>query len=206
MALDDGTLSLLMQSTFGVFNAGTKNEFGSYAEGVVMGLKLGTANVITTGVSGSPGTGTFTGALQGGPIVMAAIVATNAIGVLPAASGGAPAPLQPLWYLAVGQIATHVLTALTVNAPPADAVSTGIGIVAPGGFSIDADSIANFIMLAYLKRGLLVTPMRKSIASVIGKSTQQMMMLATMPAIPILGGAPSTPPAPAAGVRTGTIS
>ena len=174
MALNDAALSTLMQATFGIFNIGSKNEFDSYAEGVVMGLKLGTAKIITAGSSGSPGTGTFNGALQGGPLVMLPLVAANSIGVLPAfSSGGAPAPLQPLWYLAISQIATHVLTALTVTAPTTDTVSVGVGQITPGGFTIDADIIANFIILGYLKRGLIPTPMRMDIAKVIGKKAKK---------------------------------
>jgi len=207
MALDANTLSKLMQATFGIFTVGSKNEFDSYAEGVVMGLKLGTVVITTTGSAGFPGKGTFTGAIQGGPLLMFPLVAVNSFGVLPSLSnGGAPAPLQPLWYLAVSQIATHVLTSLTVDAPLADTVAVGLGTVAPGGFLIDADAIANFIILASLKRGLNITPMRESIASVIGRSTQQMMLLATMPVIPIIGGIVSTPTSPTVGIRSGTIS
>jgi hypothetical protein len=205
MALDPSILSLLMQSTFGIFTPGAKDEFDCYAEGVVQGLKTGIVTVTTTGVGGTPGQGQFLGAIQGGPLVMAGLVATNAIGVMPPLPEGLPTPLQALWYLAIGQIATHVLTALQVNTTPSDTVSTGVGIVTPGGFTILGPTIAQLIIAAFLKKGLTPTPRRIQIAQVVGISTQQMMALATM-TIPIIGGAPTAPPSPMVGVRTGTIS
>jgi len=205
MALNESTLAKLMQVTFGIFNPGSKNEFECYAEGVVMGLKLGTATIITTGVSGSPGSGSFVGAIQGGPLVMAPLVAINSVGVMPPIPEGMVTPLQLLWYLAISQISLHALIALQVEAPPTDAVSTGVGLITPGGFSVNAQVISKFIILAYLKKGLTITPRRRQVADIIGKSTQQMMSLAIM-TIPIAGGVPSVPPVPAVGTRVGVIS
>lgn len=202
MALSDSILSLLMQGTFGIFNKGSKDEFDSYAEGVVMGLLLGTANVITTGTAGAPGIGVGIGAIQGGAPAMLPLVTLNSLGVMPPKEG-APQPLQLVWYLAISQVATHVLTALQVTAPPTDSVGAGLGIITPGGFSISGDTISKFILLAFIKRGLIVTKSRKDIATMIGKSTEQLMKLAAMPSIPIIG-APSN--SPSTGTRVGTIS
>lgn len=203
--LSEQILTQLMVSTFGIFNAGTLNEFGAYADGVIQGLKLGTVTIQTTGAAGSPGQGASIGAIQGGALTMVPIVATNSLGIVPPIPEGAPQPLQPLWYLAISQIATHALTALQVDSIPADAVSVGVGIVAPGGIQVQAQVITNFILLSYLKRGLTITPRRIDTAQIVGKSTQQMLLLATM-IIPIIGGVPAVPGAPAVGVRTGVIS
>lgn len=192
-----------MQAVFKVSTPGAKDEFDCYAEGVIKGLKLGAAQVTTAGVGGGPGPGTFVGALQGGPIVMAAIVATNALGVIPPSPEGSPTPLQVIWHLAIAQIATHVLVALQVDAPASDSVAAGVGIIAPGGFSVSGALIAQLIILAYLKKGLVATPYRIKVAKVVGNSTQQMMALATM-VIPIVGGSPSN--FGSAGVRVGKIS
>jgi hypothetical protein len=205
MALNEALLSNLMLVTFGVITPGSKTEFDCYAEGIVAGLKAGIVTIQTTGLAGSPGSGVGIGAIQGGPLVMLPLVATNSIGIIPPIPEGAPTPLQPLWYLAISQTATHVLSMLQVDSVPADAVAAGIGIVAPGGFQISGALISSFIVLAYLKRGLTPTPRRIQVASLIGKSVQQMMLLATC-IIPIAGGAPVAPPAPGVGVRTGIIS
>jgi hypothetical protein len=196
---------MLMLSTFGVFTPGSKVEFDCYAEGIIGGLQAGVVTIQTAGALGSPGSGTGVGAIQGGPLVMFPLVAANSIGVIPPIPEGLPMPLQSLWYLAISQTATHVLTALQVDSIPADSVAAGIGIVAPGGFQVQATIIASLITLAYLKNGLIITPRRVQVAQAIGKSVQQMMLLATC-IIPIVGGAPATPPAPSVGVRTGVIS
>jgi hypothetical protein len=203
--LNEDTLTKLMVATFSIFNSGSLDEFGAYAEGVVQGLKLGTVTIQTTGAAGSPGQGTGIGAIQGGAITMAPIVALNSLGIIPPIPEGAPQPLQILWYLAIAQIATHALVSLQVDSLPMDAVAVGVGIVPPGGIQVQAQVITNFILLAYLKRGLKITPRRIDVAQIVGKSTQQMLLLATM-IIPIAGGVPAVPGAPAVGVRTGTIS
>lgn len=205
MALDQSLLSTLMLATFGVITPGSKTEFDCYAEGIVTGLKAGIVNITTVGLAGSPGSGTGIGALQPGPLTMVPIVAANLIGIMPPIPEGLPTPLQPLFYLAISQTATHVLTMLQVDSIPVDAVATGIGLVVPGGFQISGTAIAGFIALAYLKNGITPTPRRMQIASAIGNSVQQMMLLATC-TIPIVGGAPTAPPVPSAGVRTGVIS
>lgn len=205
MALDEGILTNLMLVTFGFLNPGAEDEWAAVAEGTIAGLKLGTVTGITTGASGSPGQGTGIGALQGGPLVMVPIVATNALGVVPPIPEGTPTPLQPLWYLAVSQIATHVLTALQVEFAPTDPVATGVVTVAPGGFQIQGDVVANFILLAYISKGLIITPKREDTAKAIGQSVQQMMSTATMLGS-IVGGVPVAPPAPGAGTRVGVIS
>lgn len=205
MALDADTLAKLMLAPFGFINPNSMKEFGAYAQGVVMGLKASMVEVQTTGVAGAPGLETGIGALQGGALTMLPFVVANSVGVIPPANG-APMPAQLLWYTGVSQIATYVLTALQVDAPPTDGVATGFATVLPGGFKIQADVISSAIKLAYVSKGLIPTPLRLQVADVIGKSTKQAMDLATM-AFPILKGVPVSPPSPAPpGVRIGIIS
>lgn len=204
MALNEQALAQLMITTFGFFTPGAIDEWEAIAAGTIAGLKLGTANVVTAGKSGAPAPGTGLGAINPGPLVMAPIVAANSVGTVPPIPGGVPTPLQPIWYLAVAQIATHVLTNLQVTAPPTDAVAVGVGTIAPGGFQISPTAIEQAILLEYLTRGLNFTPMRTRVASLIGRSVQQHMLLATM-IIP-LAGTPSPEPSGVAGVRTGVIS
>jgi hypothetical protein len=204
MALDAGTLAQLMLASSALTTAGALTEYECYAQGVVQGLKLGTATVQTTGASGTPGSGSGVGAIQGGAVTMLPIVITNMVGIMPPPSG-APTPSQLLWFLSIAQIATYVLTALQVEAPPQDAVSAGVGNVLPGGFSVSGAAIGKAISLAYLQKGLIPTPMRLQVADAIGASTEQMMKLATM-VIPIVGGVPSSPSSPTMGTRIGVIS
>jgi len=204
MVLDADLLTKLMIATFGFLNPGADDEWGAIATGAVQGMKLGTVQIITSGTSGSPGPGTGIGAIQGGAIAMVPLVAVNTISALPP-PGGAITPLQPLWHLAVSQIATHALTSLQVDIPATDSVAVGVGNVLPGGFQIQGSVIEGLILAEYLKRGLLITPMKTQLAKGIGAAVQQHMSLATM-IIPILGGSPSAPPTPTAGTRIGTIS
>jgi hypothetical protein len=205
MALDADTLANLMLPIFGFVNPNSQKEFGAYAQGVVMGLKASTVEVQTTGIAGAPGPETGIGAIQGGAVTMLPIVIANSVGVIPPPNG-TPTPTQLLWYTAISQIATYVLTALQVDAPPTDGVATGFATVLPGGFKVQADIISSSIKLAYVSKGLIPTPLRLQVADVIGKSTQQALQIATM-AFPILKGVPASPPSPAPpGVRIGIIS
>lgn len=204
MALDATTLAQLMLASSGLTTPGGLTEYECYAQGVIQGLKLGTVTIQTTGVSGTPGSGSGVGAIQGGVAIMLPIVITNMTGIMPPPSG-APTPNQILWFTSIAQIATYLLTALQVETTPTDTVSTGMGIVNPGGFSIAGAAIGKAIGLAYLQKGLILTPMRLQIADAIGTSTEQIMKLATM-TIPIVGGVPSSPPASIIGTRTGVIS
>ena len=205
MALDSTLLTQLMLTTSTLAGAMASVEFSCYAAGVVQGLKLGTATIQTTGVAGTPGTGKFIGAIQPGAIGMSLLVQQALLGIIPPPTGSIT-PLQPIYYLAISQIATHVLTSLQVDAPASDSVATGVGIIVPGGFNVSGTVIGGFIVQQYVSKGLTPTPLRISIANAIGIATQQMMSLATMPAIPIIGGVPATPSAPSAGVRIGVIS
>jgi hypothetical protein len=204
MALDAGTLAKLMFASSGLTSLDGLTEYECYAQGVVEGLKLGAVTISTTGASGTPGSGSGVGALQGGAVTMLPIVISNMVGIMPPPTG-APTPGQLLWFTSIAQIATYVLTALQVETTPSDTVSTGMGIVTPGGFTITGSAIGAAISLAYAQKKLIPTPMRLQIAKAIGASTEQMMKLATM-SIPIIGGAPSSPPAPIVGTRTGVIS
>jgi hypothetical protein len=206
MALDASTLAnSLMLPIFGFVNPNSKKEFEAYAEGVVIGLKASTVEVQTTGAAGAPAPETGIGALQGGAVTMLPIVIANSIGVIPPPNG-APTPAQLLWYNSISQIATYVITALEVLAPPTDGVATGLATVLPGGFKVQADAISAAIKLAYVSKGLIPTPLRLQVADVIGKSTQQALQLATM-SFPLLKGVVASPPSPAPpGVRLGIIS
>jgi len=206
MALNENLLSLLMLSTSGLPTLGAKQEFDAYAKGVIAGIKLGTATITTTGALGTPGTAKFIGAINPGPLLMASLIQVAAVGSLPPIPGGTPTPLQFTFFLALGQIATHVLAFLEVEGLPMDTVSTGIGIVPPGGFTISGDLIQGLIVLEFIKAGLITTPSRVGLAAAVGRATEQFMLLATIPTIPIVGGAPVAPPAPSVGTRIGIIS
>lgn len=205
MPLDADSLANLMLLTSTLGGPGGLQEFQCYANGVVKGLKAGTAQVTTTGVIGSPGTAKGIGAIQPGPPAMVPFVSTALVGAIPP-PGGAPTPLQPLLFLAISQVATHVLTNLEVQAPPTDTVAQGVGIIAPGGFKISGSVIETFILAEYTIKGLIATPLRISIAKAIGQATEQLMKLASMPSLTIPDGVPASPSAPATGTRIGIIS
>lgn len=206
MALQPSLLANLMWLSSGFSTPYALKEFQCYATGVCEGVKLGTAQVQTTGIFGSPGQGKMMTVIGPNSALMTGIVLTNSIGIIPPASIGTPQPAQFIWYQAIAQIADHLALFLEVEAPPIDTVSVGTGVVPPGGFSIDATIIKTLILKEYLSSGFIITPLREQIAGMIGKSTSDVMKIATT-TIPIVGGAPSgSPPPPSAGSRIGILS
>lgn len=206
MALQPNLLATTMWLASGLPTPYALKEFQCYATGVCEGLKLGTAQIQTAGIFGSPGQGQMITVLGPNSALMTGIVATNSIGIIPPVSIGTPQPAQFIWYQAIAQIADHIALFLQVDSLPADTVSVGTGVIPPGGFTIDETIIKALIIKEYLAGGFMITPLREQIAGMIGKSTADIMKLATM-TIPIIGGAPSgAPPPPSAGTRTGVIS
>lgn len=205
MALDADQLAKLMLVTSTAAGPSGLDEFQCYAAGVVQGLKASTANVQTTGVAGSPGSAKGIGAIQPGAIAMVPFLSSALVGSMPP-PGGAPTPLLPLFYLAICQIATHVLTNLEVEASPTDTIAQGVGLIPPGGFNVSGSVIEPLIIAEYTKKGLKPTPLRLSMAKAIGTATEQLMKIATMPSLTISGGVPSSPSSPAVGTRVGVIS
>ena len=209
MPLDEKMLANLMFVTYaasGFVGTKTMDDFNAIATGVVAGLKAGTASAMVQGVQGSPGTGKMIGVINPGPVVMAGALQVASMGSIPPPMG-LPTPLQALYFLAIGQIATHILT-MQVETLPMDTVAMGVGMILPGGFTIVGSAIEGLIIVEFLKSGP-PTPPKLGLAKAIGIATQQIMMMAMVPAIPILGGVPIPPPAgpiPAVGVRTVMLS
>lgn len=195
-----------MIATANQFGPDAKKEFDSYAVGIIAGLKLGKVKVITKGASGKPGRGKGKGVLNPGPAVMAPLIQVAAVGSLPPIPYGSPTPLQILFFLALSQITIHALTALQVTTAPTDSVAVGSGKVVPGGFQIQAAVVEKLIIAEFAKNGLIPTPPRLGLAKAVGIAVRQIMLLTTMPSIPIVGGAPSSPGSTTVGVRQGVIS
>jgi len=217
MPLNEAAMSKLMYITYAattLCGKDSKKEFDIISEGIVKGLKEGSAIVITQGSKaeiGFAGQGTWLlGALNPGPVIMAPLIQAGMMGSLPSPTC-LPTPIQLIYYLAISQSMTHVLTSLSLETTrdPIFDVAIGIGTVFPGGFSIPGASIENYIIQGYKTKGMDVTDMKKKMAKAIGKAVEQTMKLATIPAIPIIGGIPVPPPVgpiPMIGKRTGIIT
>ena len=203
MALDPITLGLLMAGTMGLPTPQAKLEFDAIAEGVVNGLKAGTALATCVGSTGVPAPSIGTGALHGGAATMLPLLIANCAGLIPpVATGGTPQPAQALWFNAVSQIGNYTMASLQVQLPPGP-TAIGVGTVPPGGYTISGPLIGQLIVAAYVKSGLTVTPMKIQIANAIGNTVQQHMLLATT-IIPLVGG-PVPTPSPASDPRSGII-
>lgn len=188
------------------------DEFNAYAEGIVEGLKLATVQGMSTGFQVQPGTpsgnGIAMGIINPGPIVLAGLMQVNSIGILPPLFGGMPMPAQMLYFLALGQAATHLFLAQIDFSGAMDQVALGTVMVTPGMIQVNGPLVGQLILKAMVQKGFPTTPMRVGLCNAMGLSIQQFLLLGSASG-GIFGGAPllvSGAPVPMVGVRMGKIT